>query len=120
MSDHHRATMFDFYEVSDKVQAKQQTRDFVDFIKILYHDPAPILKDYTPEPWFIPGRYRDYAQTIKDLKVHNDDVWIISHPKTGSTFLAELVCVLLARADFDKHEELPLVERGVYLEWVFH
>lgn len=31
----------------------------------------------------MPVRYRDLAQPILDLGIRDDDVWVVSHPKTG-------------------------------------
>jgi hypothetical protein len=39
-----------------------------------------------PSNCLLPPKFVFYAQKIRDLIVYEDDVWMISHPRTGKCF----------------------------------
>lgn len=108
--------MFGYSPVPQAVQERQRASRFINYEKVLYNDPNPILKNYQPEPCFLTERFKKFDQEIKSFSVRNDDIWIISFPKTGTTFMSELITVLMSGLDFEKLEETPLMRRSPYLE----
>ena len=82
------------------------------------HDPHPYPKDSQPTSCWATERYRGFDQAIKNFSVRPDDVYVISYPKTGTTFLSELICVLLSGLDFGSCERKSRMERYPYLELV--
>ena len=38
---------------------------------------------FGPEKCFLPERFKDFVDDILNMEVYPDDVWLISHPKTG-------------------------------------
>lgn len=36
-----------------------------------------------PSQWLIPPQFVFLGTTIRDMEIHNDDVWMISYPRTG-------------------------------------
>lgn len=108
--------MFQYTSVSDEVQRRQRVRDHPNYVKVLYNDPDPILKDYSPTPCFVTEKYRNFDQAIKNFPVRDDDIYVISYPKTGTTLMSELVTVMRSGMDFEKLEETSLMMRSPYLE----
>lgn len=114
--DSAQETMFQYTSVPEEVQQKRRVRDHPPYVKVLYHDPDPILEKYQPEPCFLTTRYADYDRAIKNFPVRKDDIYIITFPKTGTTLMSELISVLLSGMDFEKIERQSLMLRSPYLE----
>lgn len=50
----------------------------------------------------LPYSYRDISDKVKNLKIRNDDVFLCSFPRTGSTWLQEILWLLGHDLDFEK------------------
>ncbi|CAG9859342.1 unnamed protein product [Phyllotreta striolata] len=79
------------------------------------------LWEFNPGRCYLPGFFENYAQQILDAPVREDDVWLISYPRTGSTWCQEIVWLLGNNMDFQKAESTlqqiraPLIEMSVAL-----
>lgn len=109
-------TMFQYTTVPEDIQRRSRVRDHPRYVNILYDDPDPILKDYSPAPCFLTEKYQNFDKEIKNFKVRSDDVYILSYPKTGTTLLSELITVLVNGMDFQTVEKTSLMLRSPYLE----
>lgn len=45
------------------------------------------LVEVTPSKCLMPPQYKDIGDKILDAEVRDDDVWLISYPRTGMYFL---------------------------------
>ncbi|KAH0949217.1 hypothetical protein HN011_007527 [Eciton burchellii] len=81
-----------------------------------------------PSNCLLPPKFVFYAQKIRDLIVYEDDVWMISHPRTGSHWTQEMIWCIGNNFDYEKARTLfiirsPLLEgsavmvNGEYDEW---
>jgi hypothetical protein len=61
-------------------------------------------------------KYLPYVERIKNLEVHDDDVWICSFPKCGTTWTAEMVWMINNSLDFERSKTIGLHQRVRYLE----
>lgn len=50
----------------------------------------------------LPKRYKDISEQVKNFKVHSDDVYLSSYPRTGSTWLSEILWLLANNLDYEK------------------
>lgn len=50
----------------------------------------------------LPQRFRDICDKVKNLKIRDDDVFLCSFPRTGSTWLQEILWLLGNDLDFEK------------------
>lgn len=64
----------------------------------------------------LPQRYRDISEQVKNLKVRSDDVFLCSYPRTGSTWLQEILWLLGNDLDFDKAKAVMQQVRNPTLE----
>ncbi|XP_029040843.2 luciferin sulfotransferase-like [Osmia bicornis bicornis] len=69
----------------------------------------------TVEGVCMPERYQKFAQAIEDLEVKEDDVWVCSFPKTGTTWTQEMVWCIANNLDYEG-AKVPLAERFPFLE----
>ncbi|XP_049938384.1 luciferin sulfotransferase-like [Schistocerca serialis cubense] len=56
------------------------------------------------------------AQRILDFPVKEDDVWLVTFPKSGTTWTQELVWLLMNELDFKTAKESCITERFRYIE----
>ncbi|XP_017782119.1 PREDICTED: sulfotransferase family cytosolic 1B member 1-like [Nicrophorus vespilloides] len=67
----------------------------------------------------LPESFSKYQKEIEDLEVYDDDVWVTSFPKSGTTWTEELVWCVANDLDFeaakvDVDERFPFVEFCMY------
>nr|XP_012143925.1 PREDICTED: estrogen sulfotransferase, testis isoform-like [Megachile rotundata]XP_012143926.1 PREDICTED: estrogen sulfotransferase, testis isoform-like [Megachile rotundata]XP_012143927.1 PREDICTED: estrogen sulfotransferase, testis isoform-like [Megachile rotundata] len=78
---------------------------------------SPVRKGYiTVQGFCLPERYQKFAQAIEDFEVKDDDVWVCSFPKTGTTWTQEMIWCIANNADFEK-AKVPLNIRFPFLEF---
>ncbi|XP_055376533.1 luciferin sulfotransferase [Condylostylus longicornis] len=71
--------------------------------------------EVNPGKVILPRKYIDIGQSILDLPIHSDDVWLISYPRTGSTWAQEMIWLLGNGLDFEGAKQIqqirsPLLE----------
>ncbi|KAF5276452.1 hypothetical protein FQA39_LY06521 [Lamprigera yunnana] len=69
-----------------------------------------------PDKICLPGRFEKYYEGYKNFKVHDDDVFILAFPKTGSRWTQELAWLLLNDLDYDAARDTMLYIRSPLLE----
>jgi estrone sulfotransferase len=53
----------------------------------------------------LPKKYKEISEQVKNLKIRDDDVFLCSFPRTGSTWLQEVLWLLGNKLDFNKAQE---------------
>ncbi|XP_013199973.1 sulfotransferase 1E1 [Amyelois transitella] len=66
--------------------------------------------------YVMPGVFRKHAHAIYNLQVRPDDVWVITFPRSGTTWTQELVWLVQNNLDFAAAKQKPLYERFPMLE----
>uniref|UniRef100_A0AAG5DND4 Sulfotransferase domain-containing protein n=1 Tax=Anopheles atroparvus TaxID=41427 RepID=A0AAG5DND4_ANOAO len=69
-----------------------------------------------PTPVVVPSKYRNYAQQVRDFRVYEDDVWIVTYPKCGTTWTQEMVWLITHDLDYQTARDINLNTRSVFLE----
>lgn len=64
----------------------------------------------------LPQRYKDISEQVRVMKVRPDDVFLCSFPRTGSTWLQEILWLLGNDLDFDKARSIVQQIRNPTLE----
>lgn len=57
-----------------------------------------------------------YLEDMKNFEVFEDDVWVISYPKCGTTWTQEMAWLLNQNLNYDVAKETKLVFRFLYIE----
>ncbi|XP_055312944.1 sulfotransferase 1C2-like [Sitodiplosis mosellana] len=63
------------------------------------YDQLPFPKDYKYFSCLQPRTYVDWAERIQNFKVRSDDIWVLGFPKTGSTWIQNIVYPLKNNLD---------------------
>ncbi|CAG9759667.1 unnamed protein product [Ceutorhynchus assimilis] len=64
---------------------------------------------------FMPKKFKDIQDKVSGWKVNEEDVWVVSFPKTGTTWTQEMVWLLLNDFNY-KAAEQNLIKRSPHLE----
>ncbi|XP_043265449.1 luciferin sulfotransferase [Colletes gigas] len=81
-----------------------------------------------PSHCILPPHFVFYGSRIRDMEIYEDDVWMVSYPRTGSHWAQEMVWCIGNDFDFENARTLlvvrnPLLEAsslivsGNYVEW---
>ncbi|XP_015512976.2 luciferin sulfotransferase-like [Neodiprion lecontei] len=63
----------------------------------------------------LPGQFRKFVNTIDNFEVRDDDIWVCSFPRTGTTWTQEMVWCIANDSNFERAKVL-LNDRFPYLE----
>ncbi|CAG9773792.1 unnamed protein product [Ceutorhynchus assimilis] len=113
---------------------KKEKQDFDDRLPFPYEiktiDPElneQILKDFSgertgfvqvgPKKWFFPSGYAKEAENYYNFELRPDDVIVATFPRSGTTWITEMVWLLCNDMDYEKAAEIPLVTRFPFLEF---
>ncbi|KAE8737925.1 hypothetical protein FOCC_FOCC016603 [Frankliniella occidentalis] len=73
------------------------------------------LIEVNPGKVLMPPRYEEIGDRIRMSEVRPDDVWVVSYPRTGSTWAQEMVWCIGNDLDFERAKMVqqfrtPLIE----------
>uniref|UniRef100_A0A182QHY4 Sulfotransferase domain-containing protein n=1 Tax=Anopheles farauti TaxID=69004 RepID=A0A182QHY4_9DIPT len=61
--------------------------------------------------------YKAFAERIHNFTVYEDDLWIVTAPKCGTTWTQEMMWLLDNDLDYKKASETNLIHRSIFLEF---
>ncbi|XP_078044572.1 sulfotransferase 1E1 isoform X1 [Augochlora pura] len=67
--------------------------------------------------WFFPYRYIEQGKGFYNFKARSDDTWVLSYPRSGTTWTQELVWLLANNLDIERAKKQLLAERFPFLEF---
>lgn len=68
------------------------------------------------KPFLMTGDYLEFADKKKDLEVFDDDVFVCSFPRSGTTLTQEMVWLIMHDFDFEAAKSEILDNRSPELE----
>lgn len=71
-----------------------------------------------PEKWILPLKYREHASDIWNFRARSTDIFICTHPRSGTTWTQEMTWLMCNNLDYAKAKRKILNERVPYFEWV--
>ncbi|KAG5861550.1 Sulfotransferase 1C4, partial [Gonioctena quinquepunctata] len=69
-----------------------------------------------PKKWFFPSGYCREAHNIYNFVARPDDIFVDTFPRSGTTWMTELVWLLANELDYEKAAKMPLTHRFPFLE----
>ncbi|ALC40527.1 St4, partial [Drosophila busckii] len=70
-----------------------------------------------PERYFFPHKYKAEAERYYNFEARSDDIWIVTVPRSGTTWTQELVWLLANDLNFEQANQRLLSERFPFLEF---
>ncbi|XP_055598747.1 luciferin sulfotransferase-like isoform X2 [Uranotaenia lowii] len=61
-------------------------------------------------------RYKSLDQKIKNMEIYQDDIWLVTYPKSGTTWCQEMIWLISNDLDYAKAANVKLMERFPFLE----
>ncbi|KAG5668779.1 hypothetical protein PVAND_016705 [Polypedilum vanderplanki] len=102
--------MYEVKKLDDEIVKKIETKELFDFIEI-YEVNIPKNK------CVLISKYLDkYLEEVKSFKVYEDDIWVISIPKSGTTWTEEMAWLINNNLDYDTALNKKLNKRSSFLE----
>ncbi|XP_014209624.1 sulfotransferase 1C4-like [Copidosoma floridanum] len=68
------------------------------------------------EKWCLPAKYVKQRHIYYNFEVNPDDTWVVTFPRSGTTWTQELVWLLSNDLNFETAKSVPLVIRCPFLE----
>ncbi|KAL4714551.1 hypothetical protein ACJJTC_006597 [Scirpophaga incertulas] len=70
-----------------------------------------------PKGYFFPNKYKQEAANIYNMPVRASDIFVVTYPRSGTTWTQELVWMVANDLDYAKSNEIPLTERYPFVEF---
>ncbi|XP_071957086.1 sulfotransferase 1C4-like [Antedon mediterranea] len=58
----------------------------------------------------------EILEAMNTFEVRQDDIWVITFPKAGTTWMSEVISCVYHQGDFDKADEIVLNQRFTFLD----
>ena len=71
-----------------------------------------------PPGFIYPSEIQNYLERLRKFEVRDDDTWICTFPKCGTTWTQEMVWCLMNNLDFKTAKTIDLDERMIYMEHI--
>lgn len=112
--------MFHVEPLQSLIVDKLTNQGVYDEVKICPLDDVVALaglpENWDLKPTCMPKCFADRAEEFANFKVRNDDVWIVTYPKCGTTWTQEMAWVLSNDMNFDKANSLDITKRCLFFE----
>lgn len=99
--------MFTFVLLKNKIAKKCESEVICDFVKIISGRNFCVLTEKFVE---------SSLDRIKNLKVYEDDVWLVSPPKCGTTWVQEMIFIFQHDFDYEKAAKTEYSEKFPFIE----
>jgi len=104
--------MFNIEKPKDEILTKMETYSVADLVKIS-------LKDDPKKFCIMPQKFvNESLKRIKNMEIFEDDVWVVTYPKCGTTWTQEMVWMIGHNLDYKSSFNTRLDDRFPFLEYV--
>ena len=77
----------------------------------LDHVPVRVKEKTTDRHLYtVSQRFLDHAELVYNMKVREDDVWVVTHPKCGTTWAQEIVWNIVSGAEVVTSARTPFID----------
>ena len=102
--------LFEIQKPEDEILKKIETYYIDDLVKIS-------LKDDSEKFCIMTRKFvENDLERIKSMEIFEDDIWIVTFPKCGTTWTQEMIWMLNSNLDYETSSKVILDERFPFLE----
>ncbi|XP_065082225.1 sulfotransferase 1 family member D1-like [Ochlerotatus camptorhynchus] len=111
---------YEYIDIDDSIYKatceERQQQNYV-LVKPKDYRKIPVtLPNWEPEPCCLNKRYREVDQRIKYMEVKPDDVWVVTYPKSGTTWCQEMIWLICNDLDYETAGSIKLYNRFPFME----
>ncbi|XP_065361013.1 sulfotransferase 1E1-like [Calliphora vicina] len=77
----------------------------------------PLKKNWSETVCTFTERYESISEEILNFELRQDDVFVVTYMKCGTTWMQECAWLLMNNLDYEKAQEAPVMIRSPYLEY---
>lgn len=70
-----------------------------------------------PKKYIMPAAYTKHAEHMYNFQARADDIFICTHPRSGTTLCQELTWLLAYDLDYDRAQRESLLKRSLHIEY---
>ncbi|CAF0738590.1 unnamed protein product [Brachionus calyciflorus] len=74
-------------------------------------------KIFTCNNFYLPEFCAKHLENFKNFQIRNSDIWIVSFPKSGTTWVQELVYLIENECDFKKAQQDSIENRSPFFDY---
>jgi hypothetical protein len=67
--------------------------------------------------YYLPEFFKKHLSQFKSIEIRNDDVWIVSFPKSGTTWIQEIVYLIVNDCNFVKAKSKSIEDRMPFIDY---
>ncbi|XP_059481982.1 luciferin sulfotransferase-like [Neocloeon triangulifer] len=79
----------------------------------LFGDDLPLL-EVEPGNILVPPKFQNFADRLLNMKVRPDDVWLVAYPRTGSSWMQEMVWCIGNNLNFQRAAKFLCLRAPVF------
>uniref|UniRef100_A0A023F767 Putative sulfotransferase n=1 Tax=Triatoma infestans TaxID=30076 RepID=A0A023F767_TRIIF len=64
-----------------------------------------------PKKWTLPAKYAEHAEKYYAFDLKQDDLWLMAHPRSGSTWMQELLWLINNKLDYEVSSKVSINKR---------
>uniref|UniRef100_A0A023F7C4 Putative sulfotransferase n=1 Tax=Triatoma infestans TaxID=30076 RepID=A0A023F7C4_TRIIF len=64
-----------------------------------------------PKKWTLPAKYAEHAEKYYTFDLKQDDLWVMTHPRSGSNWMQELLWLINNKLDYEISTKIPINKR---------
>ena len=77
---------------------------------------VPYMEEWQSRYCYLNKNFKDIRDRLENFEVRSDDVWIVTLPKVGTTWIQEMTWLILNDYDFEKAKSKDISERSPFIE----
>ncbi|XP_073943691.1 sulfotransferase 1B1-like [Choristoneura fumiferana] len=102
--------------MAEPVKVKELPAHTNDFLKGLFKGHSEGFCRFGDVGYLMPMSYKDHADTIRTMPLRNDDIWVATFPRCGTTWTQEMVWLLKNNLDYEGAKK-ALIERYIFIDY---
>lgn len=70
-----------------------------------------------PKKYIFPLAYTKHAEQLYNIQARPDDIFVCTHPRSGTTLIQEMAWILAYDLDYERAQRESLLKRSLQLEY---
>ena len=102
--------MYNIDVPKEEVVKRIETNLITDLVKIS-------SKDDPTQFCVLPRKFIDQdLERVKNMEIHEDDIWVVTYPKCGTTWAMEMIWMINNNLDYETSMNVNLEDRFPFME----